>query len=103
MKNNVNDKKMDISLSRTYTINTGNYSSIKPSVTITKTSIDRKDFQEEYEELTELIDSVIALETLKISDEMSTINNIGYKDYTDIIRKDEDDIGMFIKKFSEKD
>lgn len=93
---------MDISISRTYTINTGNFSSVKPSITVTLKDVNRKNFSVEYNELSDLADAVIATETLKISEEMETINNEGYKRYINTLREIEIDMNSEIQNYSEK-
>lgn len=47
--------KIDFTISRDATINTGNYSSIKPSVTITVKDVDSKDVTSKYKEVTQSI------------------------------------------------
>ena len=81
------DKKIDITLSRSYTINTGNYSSVKPEATITIKDIERIDFEREYNTLTNTLDSIIALEILKISEEMNEIKSKGINKYIGIINE----------------
>ncbi len=73
--------KMDISVERSITINCGNYSSIKPSVTLTLKDVDSKDAKDKYDKLSQVLDVLMMLETISLGNEMETVQQIGYKDY----------------------
>ena len=49
--------KIDITVSRDMTINTGNYSSIKPSVTLTVKDVDATDAGVVYSNIAEVLDT----------------------------------------------
>lgn len=89
---------MDISISSSMTISTGNYGSIKPSVTISKTNIDEKDFDNEYRKLSAILDILINNEIIKLSDNMDTFNEFGYKRVVDMLRKSEEKMNIELKE-----
>lgn len=77
--------KIDITVSRDMTINTGNYSSIKPSITITVKDVEGKDISNMYEKLAGTLDSLMMLEIISLSDEMESVQEMGYKRYKEML------------------
>ena len=73
--------KIDITLSRDMTVNAGNYSSIKPSVSITIKDVDSKNTVKTYKALSSIMDSLMMLETVCLSDEMEAVQKMGHVDY----------------------
>jgi activator of HSP90 ATPase len=94
--------KMDITIGRDLTINTGNYSSIKPSISVTLKDVDSGDIDNEYARLSELADALIALEVLKIGNEMNEIMDRGFKTYLKTIEASEGPIKSEVVKFIRK-
>ncbi len=72
--------KTRTSLSREMTINTGNFSNIKPSVSISLVH-DLEDTGLVYSELAGILDSLMALETLALSGEMEIVSANGWGFY----------------------
>ncbi len=72
--------KSRLELAREMTVNTGNFSNIKPSVSI---SLVHKldDIQDVYNHLAPILDSLMALETLALTEEMQSINENGWGMY----------------------
>lgn len=95
-------KKCDIGLDRSMTINMGNFSSIKPGITVTLKDVDETDFLAEYNRLSDLADAIMALEILKIHDEAKTIINQGINVYTRELEKHKEEMLAEITKFSTK-
>jgi len=79
--------KMDITISRDATLNTGNYSSIKPSVTLTLKDVDADVVSEKYEKLSRVLDVFMMLETLALGSEMESAQTMGYKKYITELEK----------------
>ena len=94
--------KMDISISRSATISTGNYSSIKPSITLTLKDIDEESLDTDYERLSCLADALLASEIMSLGDEMTTISDVGFKSYLNSLKKLETQIKGEIMKFVRK-
>ncbi len=95
-------KKCDIVLDRSMTINMGNFSSIKPGITVTLKDIDETDFLAEYNRLSDLADAIMALEVLKIGDEAKTILNQGINAYMKGLEPHKEEMLAEIMKFSTK-
>lgn len=93
-------KKCDIVLDRSMTINMGNFSSIKPGITVTLKDVDETDFLAEYNRLSDLADAIMALELLKIGDEAKTILNQGINVYIKELEKHREEMLAEITKFS---
>jgi hypothetical protein len=72
--------KTRLELSREMTINTGNFSNIKPSVSISLVH-ELDNTTEVYEQLSKILDSLLALETLALTEEMQSINQDGWSMY----------------------
>ena len=68
---------MDITLSREMTINTGNFENIKPGVTVTLKDVDA----DMYEKISNVVDSMIGLEIIKLLDENQSIKSMGMNEY----------------------
>lgn len=84
---------MDINVSRDMTINTGNYSSIKPSISITLKDVDVKDVDVAYSNISEVLDDLMMLETVAISNEMESIQEMNYKEYKKMCENSIDAMG----------
>jgi hypothetical protein len=87
--------KMKIKISRSMTINTGNFTSIKPSVEL---SVDVKAgvVDEVYAHLSKVADCMMIYEMLSLSEEMQTVNDIGWGRY-DLVKHNVDDIDRKFK------
>jgi hypothetical protein len=81
--------KMDITVSKKMTINTGNYSSIQPSVSITLKDVDAKDYNEKLYNLTVLVDSAFTNNLIEHSEYMQMIKDYGLNKTLDSINKEE--------------
>jgi len=94
--------KMDIVIGRSLTIATGNYSSIKPSISITLKDIEEQNITKEYMRLSELADALIALEIIKMGTEMMTISDNGFGAYLRILLKKSEKLENELRKYLEK-
>lgn len=65
--------KVDVSITRTITINTGNYQSIKPTVTLTVKDVDSGQVPEAYQALDEAATGLFQLEVVNNAMEMRKI------------------------------
>lgn len=90
--------KLDVMVSRDMTINMNNYSSIKPHISITIKDVDSKDFQSAYNTVSGIADSIFALETLKLAEEMGTIKAKGPVEYFEIL---ENAKGFMVKQLEQ--
>ena len=72
---------MDLTISRDMTINTGNYGNIKPGVSLTLRDFDDSDLSKINEKLSDALDSVMALEIIKMMEEDDSIKSMGIKEY----------------------
>lgn len=73
--------KIDLNLDRSITLNTGNYSSIKPGVSITLKDIDASNLAEMYKKASEVLDALMAREIIALSDEQVSITDMGWRKY----------------------
>lgn len=81
--------KIDVTVSKKMTINTGNYSSIQPSVSITAKDIDVKDYDEVKEDLTSVMESLF-IQNLEVhSDDMQMIKDHGLPRYLSSINREQ--------------
>jgi hypothetical protein len=81
--------KMDITVSKKMTINTGNYSSVQPSVSITLKDVDAKYYNERLYDLTVLVDSAFTNNLIEHSEYMQMIKDYGLNKTLDAINKEE--------------
>ena len=94
---------MKLKISRSMTINTGNFTSIKPSIEL---SMDVKrelgNFEVAYKHLSKVADCLMIYELLTLSDEMQTINDAGWGRYNDLMKHNVDKVdGEFRKNVDE--
>ena len=90
---------MDITIGRDLTINTGNYSSIKPSISVTMKDVDSDNINVEYDRMSNLADVLIALEIIKIGNEMNEVMDVGFKTYLKNLEKVEPQLKSEVVKF----
>lgn len=83
--------KIDLTISRDATINTGNYSSIKPSVTMTVKDVDSENVPAKYKEIAQALDILMLMETIALGNEMETIQELGFRKYLAEIMNVNDD------------
>jgi len=83
--------KTKLELSREMTINTGNFSNIKPSVSISLVH-ELEDIHDIYNHLSAIVDSLMALETLALTEEMKSISEEGWGMYRDALQSALDNI-----------
>lgn len=79
--------KCDITIARSMTINCSNYSSIKPSVSITLKDIDTYVASEKYEQLAKVLDVLMLMETVALGNEIESCNTLGYKKFIENLEK----------------
>jgi len=82
---------MKVTVNRSMTINTGNFTSIKPSVELS-VDVAAADGQMAYSHLSKIADALMALETLTLSEEMIDINSVGWSHYRELLNKKTDQI-----------
>lgn len=79
--------KLDITINREMVINTGNYSTIRPGITLSVKDVPQDDYRATYETLSNLADACFGLEVLKLAEEMQTIKSKGLPEYIDILQR----------------
>jgi hypothetical protein len=79
-------KKCDLSVSRSTTINVGNYSSIKPTVSLTIKDIDASEIDSKYEKISEALDYLMLMETKILACEADSVGTVGFRKYLEIIK-----------------
>lgn len=84
--------KTDLSVSRTMTINTGNYSSVKPSVSLTIKDVESANIREVYKQMNKIADSLMYYETKELIDNSITINDIGVDRFMETLPNFQNDI-----------
>lgn len=88
--------KTRTTISREMTINCGNFSNIKPSVSISLVH-ELEDTNIIYAELAGIIDSLLALETIALGAEMSVVSNNGWDFYRQALENSMDDINRALQ------
>lgn len=84
--------KLDVSVSKTITINTGNYSSVKPSVSLTAKDIDISQIKNVYKNLQIIADGMLYEETYSLCDNIQTIKDVGIEHFLDSYKHMNQDI-----------
>ena len=90
--------KVDISVTRTLTLNLGNYESSKPSITLTARDVDATKVTDVYLALDEAISGLFKLEVLAISLEQSRIKKSGLQAYCTTVAQNREQIGQKVEK-----
>ena len=93
--------KVDVSVTRSLTINTGNYDSIKPTVTLTVRDIDPEKASDAYLLLDNAITGLMKIEIMTNYGEMKKIQS-GIDGYCRSIQPNVPEIGAKIEKNLEK-
>jgi len=90
--------KVDINVSRTLTINTGNYESIKPSVSLTVKDVDNDKVSDVYLSLETALSGLLKMEILACKQEIDNKNNQGLVEYCNNVESNITQIGQLIEK-----
>jgi|GEM_PF-4956119 hypothetical protein len=69
--------KVDVTVSKKMTINSGNYSSLQPSVSITLKDVDMENYKDNVYDLTVLVDSLFTENLIEHSEYMQVIKDHG--------------------------
>ena len=85
-------KKVDITIGRTMTVNTGNYQSVKPTVSITLKDVDIGQGEEYGNALSDLVGELLKIETVKATGEIKELEKEGHMGYCKSILETIDDI-----------
>ena len=73
--------KVDISLERQMAIQTKQFFSIRPTVKVTLKDVDSKNVAIEYEKASNLLDALVAKETIAMGEEIKTVSSLGFDVY----------------------
>lgn len=68
--------KADVTISRQITINTGNYSAIRPSVSVTLKDVDADKMNDNYKQLETIVDGLFALEMATLLKDQDDLNGV---------------------------
>jgi hypothetical protein len=90
--------KIDVSITKTLTLNLGNYESAKPTVTLTATGVDANKVSDAYLALDVAATGLFKLEVLAISLEQARIKKSGLQAYCATVAKNREQIGQQIEK-----
>jgi hypothetical protein len=94
--------KCDVEVSKSMTIPTGNYGSIKPIVTIVMKDVESDMVFSTYKKIAEVTEAMIALEIISMGDEMQSATEMGFKKYVSALAKNKKDMLMIINDFNNK-
>jgi len=81
--------KLDVNINRQMTINTGNYSSIRPSVSITLKDVDASNFDKAYDEMDVICDSLLMMEIENLSELQDEFKAHGLSDVIENLNKEQ--------------
>lgn len=90
--------KLDVTISRTFTINTGNYESIKPMVSVTAKEVDATKLDAAYSALDDVVTNLMRFETVNMYDEHSAIKERGLEKYCKTITGNNERLGGKIEE-----
>jgi hypothetical protein len=93
--------KVDVSITRSFTINTGNFESIKPTITLTATGVDPEKASDAYLHLDTAITGLMKIEIMSNYGEMKKVQE-GLEGYCRNIQPNVPEIGEKIEKSLEK-
>lgn len=68
--------KADVTVNRQITINTGNYSAVRPSVSVTLKDVDTGNMGAEYKKLDNIVSALFALEMASLLEDQDSLNGI---------------------------
>lgn len=96
-------KTVSITIGKKLTINTGNYSSIQPSVSITMDDVDLRDFEDKHASLETLASSMLVKNIQEHLNFMEPIKRSGPKDFVEAIDEEvmESEVDDAIKSLME--
>lgn len=90
--------KVDISITKTLTLNLGNYESSKPTVTLTVKDVDAEKVSDAYIALDDAATGLFKMEVLATSLEHSRIKNSSLKAYCQTVAQNREQIGTKVEK-----
>lgn len=88
--------KVDVSVTRSMTINTGNYESIKPTVTLTVRDVDSNRVDDAYLALDKVIGGLFKMEVYACASEGHEVSK-GLTDYVKYVGRNAEQIGSEIE------
>jgi len=100
-KNMAAKKLVDVSVSKTMLIPTGNFGNVKPSVTLTIKDIPISEVEDVYKQISEAADAFWALEAISLIEEEKAIKDMGHVRYMEQLKRNKASMYKVIKAFSE--
>jgi hypothetical protein len=94
--------KIDVKVERSMTLNTGNYQSIKPTVSFTIHDVPEVEVPVMYRKISELLDATMGLEILNLGNEMDTLKERGISEYIKILHNVSDKLNDFVDTFGKE-
>lgn len=93
--------KCDLTVEKSMTINTGNYQSVKPGVSITLKDVDVENLEKEYENLSIAVSALLSKNLVDLEEDGRAIQNIGLSKYIAALKENMDKIDTAIKEYAE--
>jgi hypothetical protein len=90
--------KVDVSITRTLTLNLGNYESSKPTVTLTAKDVDADKVSDAYLALDKAATGLFKMEVLATSLEHTRIKKSGLQAYCTTVAQNREQIGENVEK-----
>jgi hypothetical protein len=92
--------KCDITISKKFTINTGDYSSIQPNLSITIKDVENENVIKIHPLLENIVDGLFHIQMLNDGKTMATLKKMGFGSF--LSNLDENDIILEVKKSSDE-
>lgn len=90
--------KVDITVSRTLTVNTGNYESIKPTVSLSVKDVDPNNLSDAYLSMDTALTGLLKLEILACNQELNQKSDAGLTSYCGTINENLERIGQLVER-----
>jgi glutamate synthase domain-containing protein 2 len=94
-------KKMDITITKAVTINTGNFGNVRPEVTLTIKDVDVENVEQETKELNDFATALFHLNTLSLLGEVKKADGEGIREYIRSLIEKTEEFEKTIEKYQE--
>jgi hypothetical protein len=95
-------RKVDISITKSFTLPTGNYGNVRPGIIFTIKDVPMNEVDSAYREASEVADALLGLEAISLMEEAKSVDALGYSRYLAQLVRAKDTMLKIVEAYAKK-